>query len=137
MVTSYLNDHYCMKFKMKGQLIKSSGKETRGRIFSHAGYELSPSQARGLWERKQLRTSFLAGNELVPSMTKNTDSRFDFTNMFQAAFTHVDPKRQSNHQWCFALMGYGRIKAAHKTLVTLTPQLQSWVQKYKDNQNSN
>ncbi len=38
-------------------------------IFSHAWYELVPSCPRGLWE-----SSCLAGNEFVPSMTKNMAS---------------------------------------------------------------
>jgi len=46
---------------------------TRGRIFSHAGYELVLSWARSITE-KQLKSSFLAVNELVPNMTKNTTS---------------------------------------------------------------
>jgi len=48
----------------------------RGRIFSHAEYELVPSWAQGTYMGKQLKSSFLAWNELVPSMTKNTASVF-------------------------------------------------------------
>ncbi len=45
---------------------------TSCRIFSHAGYELVPSYVQGMG--KQLKTSCLAGNELVPYMTKNAAS---------------------------------------------------------------
>ena len=51
-------------------------------------------------------------------------SGVNFTNVLQAAFTLADPKsaiKLLNLSVFFALLGSGRIKAARRTLVKLTP----------------
>ncbi len=48
----------------------------------------------------------------------------NFSNILHAAFTHADPKSASNTfkpSVFFALLGSGRVKAARKMLVKLTP----------------
>ena len=48
----------------------------------------------------------------------------NFTNILQAAFMHADPKsaiKLLNLTVFFALLGSARIKAAHRTLVKMTP----------------
>ena len=48
----------------------------------------------------------------------------NFTNVLQAAFTRADPKsviKLLNLTVFFALLGSGRVEAAHRTLVKLTP----------------
>ena len=53
----------------------------------------------------------------------------NFTNILQAAFMHADPKsaiKLLNLTVFFALLGSAHVKAAHRTLVKLTPG--PWIQ---------
>jgi len=50
----------------------------------------------------------------------------NFTNVLREAFTHSDPESVKKDCYVishFALLGYGRVKAAHKILMKLTPCL--------------
>ena len=60
-----------------------------------------------------------------------TSPDLNFTNILRAAFTHIDPKKDSQLKQLFAFLGSAGVKAAQKHVDEIDPRSQPSIKKYE------